>query len=57
MKPLFPSLLVERETNFDPFDLHAARIFKIRGSRIHDIEALGFTMPYPWNGGWSDFSK
>ncbi len=57
MKPLFPSLLVERETNFDPFDLHAARIFKIRGSSTHDIEALGFTMPYPWNGGWSDFSK
>jgi len=43
--------------NFDPFDLPAAHIFKIRGARIHEIEALGFTMPYMSKGGWSDFLR
>jgi hypothetical protein len=46
-----------RSMNFDPFDLPAAHIFKIRGNRIHEIEAMGFTMPYMSDGGWSDFSR
>jgi hypothetical protein len=46
-----------RAVNFDPFDLPAAHIFKIRGNRMHEIEALGFMMPYLSKGGWSDFLR
>lgn len=37
---------------FKPFDLPAAHIFKVRDSKIHEIEALGFTMPYGSKTGW-----
>jgi hypothetical protein len=37
---------------FKPFDLPAAHIFKVSGGRIHEIEALGFTMPYNSRTGW-----
>ena len=37
---------------FKPFDLPAAHIFKVSGGRIHEIEALGFTMPYDSKTGW-----
>jgi hypothetical protein len=46
-----------REMNFDAFDLPAAHIFKIEDSRIHEIEALGFTMPYLSPNGWTDFLR
>jgi hypothetical protein len=38
--------------NFKPFDLPAAHIFKIYDGKIHEIEALGFTMPYNSKTGW-----
>jgi hypothetical protein len=38
--------------NFKPFDLPAAHIFKISGGKIHDIEAMGFVMPYDSKTGW-----
>jgi len=47
----------QRAVNFNPFDLPAAHIFKVRDNRIHEIEALGFMMPYLSKGGWSDFSR
>ena len=31
--------------------------FKVRDNRIHEIEALGFMMPYMSKGGWSDFAR
>jgi hypothetical protein len=37
---------------FKPFDLPAAHIFKVRDGKIHEIEALGFTMPYGSKTGW-----
>jgi hypothetical protein len=37
---------------FNPFDLPAAHVFKIRGGKIHEIEAMGFTMPYNSKTGW-----
>lgn len=37
---------------FKPFDLPAAHIFKVSGGKIHEIEALGFTMPYDSKTGW-----
>ena len=46
-----------RDVAFNPFDLPAAHIFKIRDNRIHEIEALGFMMPYISKNGWSDFSR
>ena len=35
-----------------PFDLPAAHIFKIWGGKMHEIEAMGFTMPYNSKTGW-----
>ncbi len=40
--------------NFKPFDLPAAHVFKIYGGRIHEIEAMGFTLPYDSKTGWED---
>lgn len=40
------------DMNFNPFDLPAAHIFKISGGKIHEIEAMGFTMPYNSKTGW-----
>jgi hypothetical protein len=40
------------DMNFKAFDLPAAHIFKIRGGKIHEIEAMGFTMPYNSKTGW-----
>lgn len=49
--------LTTREVDFDPFDLPAAHIFKIRGGRIHEIEAMGFMRPYMSSNGWSEFLR
>ncbi|MBZ5577677.1 MAG: hypothetical protein LAP40_14035 [Acidobacteriia bacterium] len=38
--------------NFNPFDLPAAHIFKVYGGKMHEIEAMGFTMPYNSKTGW-----
>ncbi|HXS28474.1 MAG TPA: hypothetical protein VN730_12485 [Steroidobacteraceae bacterium] len=38
--------------NFKPFDLPAAHVFKIYNGKIHQIEAMGFTMPYDSPTGW-----
>jgi len=35
-----------------PFDMPAAHIFKVSGGKIHEIEAMGFTMPYDSKTGW-----
>ncbi len=40
------------DLNIAPFDLPAAHIFKIYGGKIHEIEAMGFTMPYNSKTGW-----
>jgi hypothetical protein len=47
----------ERPMNFNPFDLEAAHIFKISGGRIHEIEAMGFSLPLYSKNGWSPFAK
>jgi hypothetical protein len=38
--------------NFGPIDLQAAEMFKIRGGKIHEIEALGYLLPYNSKNGW-----
>jgi hypothetical protein len=45
--------LTERTVDFDPFDLPAMHVFKIRGGRIYDIEAMGFMAPYMSLSGWN----
>jgi hypothetical protein len=47
----------ERPMNFAPFDLEAAHIFKIWGGKIHEIEAMGFTLPLYSKNGWNPFVK
>jgi hypothetical protein len=38
--------------NFGPIDLQAAEIFAIRNGQIHEIEALGYLLPYNAKTGW-----
>lgn len=38
--------------DFGPIDLEAAHIFKITGGQMHEIEAMGFTLPYNSSNGW-----
>src|ERR1700733_3990613 len=45
------------DMNFKPFDLPAAHIFKIQGGNIHEIEAMGFMMPYNSRTGWESEAK
>ena len=47
----------ERPMNFNPFDLAAAHVFKIYGARLHEIEAMGFTLPLSSKNGWNPFTK
>ena len=47
----------QRPMNFNPFDLEAAHIFKIRGGQIHEIEAMGFVLPLYSKNGWSQFLR
>jgi len=44
------------DMNFKPFDLPAAHIFKVQGGRIHEVEAMGFMMPYDSRTGWESAS-
>jgi hypothetical protein len=45
------------DMNFKPFDLPAAHIFKIQRGKFHEIEAMGFMMPYNSKTGWESASK
>jgi hypothetical protein len=47
----------DRTMNFNPFDLEAAHIYKIYGGKMHEIEAMGFTLPLYSKNGWSPFIK
>jgi len=43
----------EFSTNFSPFDLPAAHIYKIGlDGLVHEIEAMGFWAPYDSPTGW-----
>ena len=47
----------DRSMNFEPFDLEAAHIYKIYGGKMHEIEAMGFTLPLNSKNSWSPFIK
>ena len=40
--------------DFKPFDLPAMHIFKIWGGQIHEIEAIGISVPYNSPSGWEE---
>jgi hypothetical protein len=44
--------LASMPMNFGPIDLQAAHIFKISGGKLHEIEAMGYTLPFKSNSGW-----
>jgi hypothetical protein len=44
--------LVSIPMHFGPIDLQAAHVFKISGGAIHEIEAMGYLLPYKSNSGW-----
>jgi hypothetical protein len=44
--------VTERAVNFEPFDLPAAHVYKIRDGKIHEIEAMGFRADYMSPTGW-----
>jgi hypothetical protein len=47
-----PGVETQDMSKTKPFDLPAAHVFKIRGGRIHEIEAMGFVLPYNSKTGW-----
>lgn len=47
-----PGIETNDMSNTKPFDLPAAHIYKVRGGTIHEIEAMGFVMPYGSKSGW-----
>jgi hypothetical protein len=44
--------LTSMPMDFGPVDLQAAHVFRIAGGRLHEIEAVGHTLPYKSNSGW-----
>ena len=42
----------ERHENGGTSNLQAGEIFKIRGGKIHEIEAMGVSLPYGTKSGW-----
>jgi len=45
--------VTEHTVDFEPFDLPAAHVFKVGADRrIHEIEAMGFMLPYASPTGW-----
>ena len=49
--------LTTREVSFDPFDLPAMHVLKIRGGKIDEIEALGVMRPYMSKNRWNEFLR
>ena len=48
--------LTDRDmTRQNPFDFESVHIFKIQKAQIHDIEAMGISLPLHSKNGWSDF--
>jgi hypothetical protein len=45
------------DLNIKPFDMVAVHIFKVSGGKIHEIEAMGFTLPYNSKTGWAKYDS
>jgi hypothetical protein len=44
--------VTERPKDVDPSTLLAGEIFKVHGGKLHEIEAVGFLLPYGAKSGW-----
>jgi len=44
--------ITERPNRYGPFDLPAAHMFKIRGGKIYEIEAIGYMSRHGIKSGW-----
>jgi hypothetical protein len=44
--------ITERPNRYGPFDLPAAHMFKIRGGKIYEIEAIGYMARHGIKNGW-----
>jgi hypothetical protein len=44
--------ITTRTLDFQPFDMPAAHVFKIVAGQIHEIEAVGISVPYNSASGW-----
>ena len=42
-------------SNQRQFDFESVHIFKIQGGKIHEIEAMGISLPFRSKNGWSEF--
>jgi hypothetical protein len=48
--------LTDRDmTRQNPFDFESVHIFKVQKGQIHDIEAMGISLPLRSKNGWSEF--
>ncbi|HEX4003999.1 MAG TPA: hypothetical protein VHX36_15215 [Candidatus Acidoferrales bacterium] len=45
------------DLNIKPFDMVAVHIFKVKDGKIHEIEAMGFTLPYNSKTGWARYDN
>jgi len=45
------------DLNIKPFDMVAVHIFKVSGGKMHEIEAMGFTLPYDSKTGWAKYDS
>ncbi|HPG40184.1 MAG TPA: hypothetical protein PLP19_14965 [bacterium] len=46
--------VTERANNYGPFDLPATHVFKIKGGKVYDIEAIGYLAPHGIKNGWEE---
>ena len=37
--------------------MQMAEMFKIRGGQIHEVEAIGFALPYGARSGWESYGQ
>ncbi len=44
--------VTERVNNYGPFDLPATHVFKIRGGKVYEIEAIGYLAEHGIKNGW-----
>jgi len=45
------------DLNIKPFDMVAVHIFKVSGGKMHEIEAMGFTLAYDSKTGWAKYDN
>ena len=47
--------IITRTMDYEPFDFPVVHIQKIQDYKIHEQEAMGFSIPYRSTNGWNQF--